>query len=341
MKHFYILFLLISSITFAQYEGFNYTTAVSLSGWGSHGGILGELFPITTASDNGNSLNVTGAVAVPIGNRVQLNPSVSTTSFTEDVDFQFSAPVTTTAYASFFVKVTSDASLTANTTTTPPIYFFHFMNNIATTTGWVSRIGMRKGSAAGTVNIGVLNSTGGAAGVTDLYGATPIDYAMNTTHLIVVKYQTGTSTTHATSIWIDPVLSSTEPAATHTSGFGTSATTSIQAISLRQAAALPVLEIDEIRMGTSWANVVTPLLAVDELKKIDSSIKLSNTLVKDQFTVFSDEKVTVELFSSIGQTLKKVVSNNTPIDVSNLQAGTYFVRISNEKESTVKKIIKR
>src|SRR5205085_1782976 len=84
----------------------------------------------------------------------------------------------------------------------------------------------------------------------------------NTTHLIVIKhtFNAGTSNDVA-SLWVDPPLGGSEPAATLThSGADGAATdpTGLSGIALRQgtASSASTQQVDGIRIGTTWTDVV-------------------------------------------------------------------------------------
>lgn len=335
-KNYLLSALLLSGLFSAQYEPFDYSTAINQNGWTTHNGTSGEIVPVTTASDLGNSLNYNGIVT-PQGNRISISPTLS-----EDANKVFTAPITTTAYVSFLMKVTDVSALQPNTFAFAPPYFVHFAAGSGSSlgsTGLVSRLGMRQGSAANTFNIAVLNTTGGTASVTDLYGTSPADYQVGTTYFVVLKYDM-TGTTGTTSFWVNPTTSS-ESTPTHTTAFGTSAKASqISSFAIRQLPRIPTVELDEIRMGNSWADVVNSALSVLDVKTNKKLI--SNTLVKDNFRVLLDSKANVEIYSTTGILVKKInVNPNDLVDVSALAKGVYFIKINDNETVYNVKIIKQ
>lgn len=344
-KIFTLLLGLVAYNINAQYDSFSGTGSLTANGWAAHSSEAnGPIQILTTASDSGNSLKVNGIVS-PTGNRIEVKSTQA-----EDVNKAFSAPVTTTAYVSFFLKYTDVTPLAANSLTTAPTYFAHFspIAGASIGTAWQSRLSIKKGSAADTFNLGVLNTTGGTITASDIFGASPADYNINTTYFVVVKYDlTTTSTSGTSTIWINPTIGSTAPAATVTSSIGTSSKpANISSFALRQASSssavgsVGTFQIDEVRLGTSWEDVVKP----ESLSTIDMNKKryfISNTLVKDQFRVLSNKNSLVEIYDANGRLVKKLNANsNEFVNVADLKKGVYMVKINEGTETNTVKIIK-
>lgn len=336
-KNYFLVLSLFFVALNAQYDGFTRTGALTgADNWERHSGTAGQIVMLTTPSDLGNSLNYSGASA-PTGNRIGMS-----TAFSEDANKKFTTAQTAAAFVSFFMKVTDESSFSANTLTTAPGYAAHFSPTSGAdigSTGFVARLSLRKGASAGKYNIGILNTTGGAAGLTDIYGsATPAEYNVNTTYFVVIKYDM-TGATGVSSLWINPAISS-EGSPTVSSAFGTSAKQSqIESLALRNSTNTGIWELDELRMGSTWAEVVGATLKVTDVKG-DSKI-LSNTRVKDQFRVLAKGTSGVEIFNSAGQLVKKLsAESNQPIFVSELTKGIYFVKVQNNGKISSAKIIK-
>jgi len=88
--------------------------------------------------------------------------------------------------------------------------------------------------------------------------------AINTTVFVVISYQIVSSTANdIVRMWINPTPGSTEPAATLTATNAGTDLLNLNRILLRQdaAATTPFIEMDELRIGTSWADV-TPASSV-------------------------------------------------------------------------------
>lgn len=340
MKKKFILVSLLSSVLyFAQYDGFEYTGALSSNGWITHGGTAGQAVTLTTPSDLSGSLNYPGIVT-PRGNRALITSAQS-----EDLNLAFSQPVTTTAYASFLLKVTDISTMTVNTQTTAPGYIMHFSRfsgDDLGSTGLVSRLSFRKGSTANTFNIGILNTTGGSAGMTDLYGSvTPTEYQVGTTYFVVLKYDM-TGSTGQTSIWINPTVDS-EANPTHSSSFGSSTKLGeVSSLALRQSNNAGSVEVDEIRLGTSWQEVVgAAFLATTELNASKKAL-ISNTLVKEGFTLLTDKQANIQIYSASGNLIMNGnYQAKSKVNLSDLSKGIYILKVTEEGKISTIKIVKQ
>lgn len=234
MKKLYTLLLLaVTSVSFGQIfsDNLNYpdNTLLTANGWTAHSGSgtnsidVGASNGLTYAGYSG----LTGQTASIEGNAARLDNTG------EDVNKTFSAPITTgTLYYSFLVNVTSgDAG-----------YFTHLGNG----TTFAARIFVKPSATAGKINFGISNSG------TASFAATPTDYDLNTTYLVIVKYDV--STTGAASLWIKSTgIPATEAAAgtpEHTTS-GTGLAT-IGGVYLRQYAATQNITVDGILVYATW-----------------------------------------------------------------------------------------
>ncbi len=87
---------------------------------------------------------------------------------------------------------------------------------------------------------------------------TPFSYALNTTHLLVVKYTTLAGDANDTvQLFVNPALGGTEPVATVTATDVGASDIVPGTVALRQgsAATAPTLTADAIRIGTAWADL--------------------------------------------------------------------------------------
>ncbi len=248
MKKLYFLGLLLSCyLSFGQIltEEFNYPDSASLTsnGWTAQSSGAG-----TQAVDVGisNGLAYTGYSTVG-SNAARLDNNG------EDVYKTFTPAVTSgSLYYSFLVNVTSgDAG-----------YFTHL---VVSGTNWVARVYVKPSATAGKINFG-LSNTGTAS-----YSATPTDFDLNTTYLVIVKYDV--SVAGAASIWIKPSgVPATEAAAgtpEHTtSGSGNA---SITGVGLRQYTATQNITVDAIKVYQTWFGVAAcPLTLGLEVSTCDA-----------------------------------------------------------------------
>jgi hypothetical protein len=348
MKKFYTLsFILLATLSFGQAlltETFNYTVpgnvggntstasdAVGSNNWATHSNTsstTGVGLPGTIDVTTG-SLSYTGLFA-SVGNKVMLPGSNTTTS--RDIN----RAITTTSkvvYYSALINVIDNTQLK----TTPD----YFMALGATSGTSVTTLGARLGisSATGTnYRLSILNTSGG----TPVYIENAVDLAFGTTYLVVVKYDFSAALTAAT-IWVNPSsLGGTEPAssvATNTSG--TSTFTVVNSITLRNSANTPKVGIDELRVGTTWADV-TPAAALGIKQNEISGLNMyPNPVSNGNLHISSDNNSakSVEIYDILGkQVLNAKVSNNT-VNVSNLKGGAYIVKINEEGKTATRKLI--
>jgi hypothetical protein len=248
--------LLLVMSTFANaaltfYEGFDYAygelSTISAGVWVPHSGaILGQWSTMNVAGDvsAGTSLAYIGLTS-PTGNRV-----LKAAFMTEDVHRVFDAVTTGDLYFSALIKVT--------TTPTNEHYFLSFNEGPIFTSLFRGRVFCT--ATTGGVTFGL--SWAGAAG-----GATNTGtFALNSTHLIVVKLTMLNGAANDTAVmWVDPVsLGGSEPAPyaqVDSGGTNVNPLNGINAFDLRAATANQHgnIEIDEIRVGTLWADV-TPII---------------------------------------------------------------------------------
>lgn len=235
-----------------SYIPFTGTGSLTSNNWTTHSGTTGQLLNLTTASDNGNSLSYVG-MPTSTDNRTQIVAGNS-----EDINRIVPIVNSGSVYYSALIKLPNTTGQAANTTTGN--YFLHLNDSSGATgiTNLFARLTIRLGSAPNTFNLGIVNNSGGTASTaTQVFGATPVDYAINQTYLVVVKYNFATNTA---SLWVNPTISSTEPTALHTNNVGTTAATKAKTICIRQAgnttAGTGNIEIDEIRVANSWNSVL-------------------------------------------------------------------------------------
>ena len=341
MKKNYLLGLFVfGSLYSAQYSQFAGTGDVNgQEGWVSFSGTGNTIQIITTASDSGKSLSYSG-FSSSMGNRMYIT-DVGVSPSSDKVNLAFSAAPTSKAYASFLLKVTDVSSMQPNNYGFAPSYFSNFSATSGSTvasTGQVSRLSIRQGSVANTFNLGIVNTTGGTIAVSDVFPTPPADYAINTTYLVVLKYDMTGATLGTTSIFINPTISATEPTPTFSSSAGTSGKQlSLGSLIVRQSTKIGSMEIDEVRLGPTWNSVIGANLAVNDLSKSTKNL-ISNTLVKDNFKIMTLNNADLKIYSSVGALVKqKQVVPNEIININTLPTGIYIIQINeNGKVSSIK-----
>ncbi len=206
-------------------------TLLTENGWTAHSGA--GTTPMSIASPG---LTYTGYPGSGIGNRT------SASGNGEDVNKTISTITAGSVYYSLM--------LNAATTTTTSGHISHFMQSSSLFYGrlWIVANG-------GGINLGLSKSSNTP---TFVGGATPTVYPLNTTHLIVIKYtfNTGSSTDDVVSLWVNPVLSGSEPTPDLTFAESSTDASSILGFALRQYNAGQLAQFDGIRVGTSWDDIV-------------------------------------------------------------------------------------
>ncbi|OGX80787.1 beta strand repeat-containing protein [Hymenobacter coccineus] len=221
-------------------ENFEYPAGALLTAnnWTAHSGAGTKAVAVTTPGlsaagygpNSGNAASLTGSG--------------------EDVNRQFDAVYARTpVYVSFLVNV-ANASATAD-------YFFHLgPKSIGTT--FRAKVYIRKNTATNKVAFGVVSGSGATVFTTD-------EYALNTTHLLVLKHVFDEAG-NTTQLFLNPATD-TEPTtatatATETGTTPAAPNDNIGAVALRQGANSPTLTVDGIRVGTSYRVVKTGLVCL-------------------------------------------------------------------------------
>jgi len=231
------------------YEDFNYAppayiggnTAVpsSSNNWVTHSGAGG-----TIDIQNGN-LSYTGLQA-PTGYMVRL-PG---TNLTVSRDINRALPTNNTSSVMYYSAVINVAD-TVQLNATTPDYFMHFGATAGSTNAtFGGRLGIKKVGAT-TYRLSICNTSTGTVTFTEFAQ----DLNCGTPYFVVVKYDRVAAPTVA-SLWVNPAsFGSTEPAGSVSNSSGTGTFGAFASICLRNGSYTPKADIDEIRVGTSWADV--------------------------------------------------------------------------------------
>jgi hypothetical protein len=335
MKKLYTLsFLLVAALGFSQtYIPFTGTGALTANGWTTHSGATGQLTIVSTPSDSGNSLSYPG-LAASTGNRTSL-----VAGNTEDVNFPLTSPLTSgPVYYSALIKVLDDAQLTANSSTGD---YGLALTSVATatTTAFQARIYLKKGSATGTFVLGVLNGSGGTAAPSYITN----DLNINTTYLVVVKYDLSANTA---SLFINPTPGGTEPAVANASNnTGTSAAPAqIAGFVIREGGSATSgtgnVEVDEIKVNTTWASVTGTTLKVNEntiagLKIYPNPVTNGTLFIETS----SNAEKAVTIFDVLGKQVLNTIISNSSVNVANLRSGVYVIKVTEEGKTVSRKLV--
>ncbi len=218
-------------------EDFDYSAGALLTanGWTAHS--AGGTNPITVTSPG---LTLSGYPGSGVGN------GVSMTTSGEDDNHVFPVQTTGTVYAAYMLRIT-DAAI-------DPIggYFFH-LGADPVGTAFRCRTFIKK-DASNNIAFGFSKAATSDPNV----AFTGFTYSLNTTYLVVAKYSIIDGATNDTcDLFVSPSVPATEPAATLTAIDTTATDLSMGTVSLRQGTASthPTVQVDGIRVGTSWASV--------------------------------------------------------------------------------------
>jgi hypothetical protein len=333
MKKLYLL-LIASSTSFAQFIPFTGTGLLTANGWTTHSGTAGQLSIITTPSDSGNSLSFPG-LAASTGNRTAIAAGNS-----QDVNIALPTSLTGIVYYSALIKATESSTLYLNTSFGDN---FLSLTSVASATSslFQARLYVKQGTLANTINIGILNNSGGTGAVATWH---PTNIDINTTNLMVVKYDLATNTA---SLFVNPVPGASEPATTLINSGGTSAAPSqIAGFVIREAGSATAgtgnIEIDEIRVGSTFASVTPATLGVKSNDIAGLNI-YPNPVTNGTLFINTDANAerNATVFDVLGKQVLKVTTSNNAINVANLNAGVYIVKVTEEGKTATRKLVIR
>jgi hypothetical protein len=219
-------------------ENFNYSTALTANGWSQL--LTTSTNPLTAGA---TGLTYSGYASSGIGNAVTM-----ATSGQDVTKGGWTTISSGNLYLSAMINVSSATAATGD-------YFLGFYSNGAT------RLSLHAKSVAGGFNLGIVKGSTTPAAV---YSSTV--FTLDAPHLIVLKYtfNAGTTTDDVVSLFVDPTVNGVENGIqlSNITGTATDITTS-QSVIIRQgtAGSAPALTIDGIRVGATWAEILSPPLA--------------------------------------------------------------------------------
>ena len=199
------------------------------------------------------------------------------------------------------------------------------------------------GAYVGRVYISPLSATTYSIGVSG-GGLDPSQVApavLNTgdTVFVVFNYDLAADTVE---LWVNPALGGAEPASDINTPSGSAGNTISQFL-LRQdnPGATPALIFDELRIGTSWADVAPSTLTTESFVTKANFNVYPNPVSNGIVTIKSanNSPMTVTVFDVLGKkVLNSNVSNNT-LNVSALKSGVYILNINQNNTSITKKLV--
>ncbi len=308
-------------VALPYYNPFDYavdTTLGTQSGWAN----------VNTGDDIlATSGNLSYAGYPEVGN------SVSFAGVGIDTFLSTTEVTTGMVYYSFLMNVGSMAGVTE-----PNGGYFAGLASSTTTYGgtlWTKRVDDN------TFNLGIEVRTATATNTT----WTPDNYTTGTTYFVVVGYMLGANLSDdAVSLWVNPVVDAAEPTPTITDTHTATDLTLVNRFFFRQdtATETPSLQIDALRIGTTWADVTSATLGI-KTNEIAGLNIYPNPVTNG--TLFIDTKLNGDKNISIYNVLGKEVLNTTTasnaVNVSKLSAGVYIVKVIENGNSATRKLVIR
>ena len=345
MKKIYALLLLTTTISFGQiyYEGFDYsvpgnvggstttaTDAVGSNNWFTHNNTAST--GVGTIEVTTGSLSYAGILA-PTGNKVYLPGANATTP--RDINSGFTTTATT-IYYSFLINVIDNTQLSSAISGTNNYFISLGGSSGASVTSLFGRVAITSSGTGYRVSISNV-STG-----TLTYTENPVDLAFGTTNLVVVKYDRSASPTVAT-LWVNPTsLGGTEPVSTLINSSGTATVAAFASVAIRNSSATPKAEIDEIKVGLTYADVTSLVLKTAQNEIAGLKVypnPVSNGVLHIESNLNTER--TVSLFDVLGKQVLSTTTSNSTINVAALNSGIYIAKITEGANTATRKVIIR
>lgn len=306
--------------TLPYYESFNYADGDALGStqrWNNFNS--GDDILIVTPSltypafaSEGNAVNFAGA-------GIESSSSIT--------------PQTTgTVYYSMLINVNNIVAATG----TNGGYFAGFGTNTSTfgATLWTKKV------SDTSYNLGVEVRT--ASGATTTFHTE--EYLTQTTYFVVVAYTFGPDANDDTvKMWINPAITATESTPTVLDTHTGTDLASINLFFLRQDSVgnTPDITVDELRIGTSWTDVVPQSAGIAEnnipgLKMYPNPAKNGQTLF---ITSDSSVEKNVAIYNVLGRKVLEATTQQNTINTNGLTTGVYMVKITEEGKTSTRKLV--
>lgn len=270
-----------------------------------------------------------------------------------DPELKFTNTTSGNLFSSFIFTAADVATIVASTTTDPnystPTGLFGFISESVdpvsglTTTAYASDVFFRKNIATGKYNLGLSKSNNGLECVWS-----PTEYDFNTQQVIVISYENigdADPLMQTANLWIDPATS-TQPVATLSQNNPTTSVSrdQLDRIKILQASSTstPLMIVDEIRVANNWEEALggSAPLGITPIKNNVFKV-YPNPVSNGRMFISSSLNLEKEvvIYTTLGQEVLKLKVNNESINVSNLNQGTYLVKITEGGITTTKKLV--
>jgi len=189
-------------------------------------------------------------------------------------------------------------------------------------------------------NIGI--EVKSATGASTTYSAT--SFQTGQTYLIIVYYTFNSGASNdIVNLWINPVINGMAPTPTLTDSHTATDLTTIGRFLIRQDSnsETPNVEIDELRIGTSWTSV-TPAGPLSVKQNVISGLNIyPNPVTNGTFYVDTDANATksITIFDIFGKEVTNTTITGNTVNVNNLVNGVYIVKVTEEGKTATKKLV--
>lgn len=290
------------------------------------------------ASQQWSNINTGDNIVITNGNLsyLGLTPNGNSVSFAgEGIDCvsPFTPVSTGTIYYSLLLNISSMTGVTD-----PNGGYFAAFGSNPTNLGatlWSKRID----DTSFNLGIEVRTATGAS---TSFATAT---YQTGQTYFVVVGYTFNPAASDdSVDLWVNPVIGAAQPAAT-ISDAQTAAGTDLSTISnflLRQDSATetPSVQIDELRIGTTWTQVTGGTLGTNNNNIAGLRVypnPVTNGTLFIETTANAEKSVTI--FDVLGKQVLNTTTTDSSVNVNSLNSGVYIVKITEEGKTASRKLV--
>ena len=268
-----------------------------------------------------------------------------------DPELKFTNTTSGNLYSSFVLNIVDAPTAIVASTTNPnysaPTGFYSFAADVIDPvtsligTAYSASVIFRKNITTGKYNLGLSKSNNIDECV---WSTTEFDF--NSQHVILISYENIGNVdplNQVAKLWIDPT-SANQPVATLNQNNPTTVISrgNIDRIKLLQAssATTPTIIIDEIRVANNWGQAIGASLEIMNFNTSNFTI-YPNPVSNGKFyiTSTSDLEKEVTVFNTLGQQVLQTKTNTDAVNVSQLNKGTYFVKITEAGISETKKLV--
>lgn len=286
------------------------------------------------ANDDGGGNPILGSFYGPTDLPPFTGNMVSLVANGSDPFIGFSDVTSGTVYASFTFHVT-DMSNAAD----PDGGYFAVFTEDGSFRGRIWIVDTNPGEGL-TYNLGLSTTSGSSSSIHTGFTANIAEPVF-----VVIGYDVDND---EAKLWVVPDATTfgtnTPPAANVT--LATSATAKINRFLLRQDSTneTPAIDVDELRIGTTWADVTSnPTASVGE-NHIDGFAAYPNPVRGNGLTITTDssDKKEVQIYNVLGRRVftETFTSNRKTIDISEISAGIYILKVIEGNRIATQKIIK-